>query len=71
MGLALQKKNYSLHVNTTGGQAYLARSFADRLERRALAPRASDSAASTTLLAVLTEMVSQANRLTPPDPDMT
>ncbi len=71
VGLALQKKNYSIDVNATGGQAYLAHSFADRLGKASIGAASIGFRRLDDLdLAVLTEIATQANRLTPPDPDM-
>ena len=69
VGLARQKRNYTIYVNAAVDNAYLAHSYADRLGKVKF------GAASIGLrrledidLVVLTELVTEADHLRPPDP---
>lgn len=69
VGLARQKANYSIYVNAVADGAYLGRRYADRLGKVKLG---SASIGFKTLddidLDVLSELVSEAHRITPEDP---
>ena len=70
VGLARQKRNYSIYVNAVVDRAYIAHSYADRLGKVKLGAASIGFRRLEDLdLAVLTELVTQADSLTPPDPD--
>ena len=67
--LARQKRNYSIYVNAVVNNAYLAHSYADRLGKVKLGAASIGFRRLEDLdLVVLTELVAEANKLTPPDP---
>ena len=69
VGLARQKRNYSIYVNAVVNNAYLAHSYADRLGKVKLGAASIGFRRLEDLdLVVLTELVAEANKLTPPDP---
>ncbi len=69
VGLARQKRNYSIYVNATVDNAYLAHRYADRLGKVKLGAASIGFRRLKDLdLAVLTELVTEANYLTSPDP---
>ena len=69
VGLARQKRNYSIYVNATADNAYLAHRYADRLGKVKLGAASIGFRRLEDLdLAVLTELVTEANYLTSPDP---
>ncbi len=69
VGLARQKRNYSIYVNATVDNAYLAHRYADRLGKVKLGAASIGFRRLEDLdLAVLTELVTEANYLTSPDP---
>ncbi len=68
VGLARQKKNYSIYVNATADNAYLAHRYADRLGKVKLGAASIGFRRLEDLdLVVLTELVTEADYLTPPD----
>ena len=69
VGLARQKRNYSIYVNATADNAYLAHRYADRLGKVKLGAASIGFRRLENLdLVVLTELVTEADNLTPPDP---
>ena len=69
VGLARQKRNYSIYVNAAVDNAYLAHSYADRLGKVKLGAASIGFRRLEDLdLVVLTELVTEADSLTPPDP---
>ena len=69
VGLARQKRNYSIYVNAAVDNAYLAHSYADRLGKVKLGAASIGFRRLEDLdLVVLTELVTEADNLTPPDP---
>ena len=69
VGLARQKRNYSIYVNATVDNAYLAHRYADRLGKVKLGAASIGFRRLEDLdLVVLTELVTEADSLTPPDP---
>ena len=69
VGLARQKRNYSIYVNATVDNAYLAHRYADRLGKVKLGAASIGFRHLEDLdLVVLTELVTEADYLTPPDP---
>ena len=69
VGLARQKRNYSIYVNAAVNNAYLAHSYADRLGKVKLGAASIGFRRLEDLdLVVLTELVTEADNLTPPDP---
>ncbi len=69
VGLARQKRNYSIYVNATADNAYLAHRYADRLGKVRLGAASIGFRRLEDLdLVALTELVTEANCLTPPDP---
>ena len=69
VGLARQKRNYSIYVNATVDNAYLAHSYADRLGKVKLGAASIGFRRLEDLdLMVLIELVTEADYLTPPDP---
>ena len=69
VGLARQKRNYSIYVNATVNNAYLAHSYADRLGKVKLGAASIGFRRLEDLdLVVLTELVTEADHLTPLDP---
>ena len=69
VGLARQKRNYSIYVNAAVDNAYLAHSYADRLGKVKLGAASIGFRRLEDLnLVVLTELVTKADNLTPPDP---
>ncbi len=69
VGLARQKRNYSIYVNAAADNAYLAHSYADRLGKVKLGAASIGFRRLEDLdLVVLTELVTEADCLTPPDP---
>ncbi|MEM7322326.1 MAG: hypothetical protein AAF531_04505 [Actinomycetota bacterium] len=68
-GLARQKRNYSIYLNAVRDDQYLAHAYADRLGKVKLGAA---SIGFTRLdlvdLAVLGELLAEADELTPPDP---
>ncbi|QUR67132.1 hypothetical protein [Mycobacterium spongiae] len=69
VGLARQKRNYSIYVNAAADNAYLAHRYADRLGRVRLGAASISFRRIEDLdVAVLVELVVEADRLTPADP---
>ena len=69
VGLARQKRNYSIYVNAVANRAYLAHNYADRLGKVKLGAASIGFRRLEDLdLDVLTELVTEADHLTPPDP---
>ena len=69
VGLARQKRNYSIYVNAAVDNAYLAHRYAGRLGKVKLGAASIGFRRLEDLdLAVLTELVAEADHLTPPDP---
>ena len=69
VGLARQKRNFSIYVNAVENRAYLPHSYADRLGKVKLGASSIGFRRLEDInLEVLTELVTQANTLTPPDP---
>ena len=69
VGLARQKRNYSIYVNAVADRAYLAHRYADRLGKVKLGAASIGFRRLEDLdLAVLTELITEADSLTPPDP---
>ena len=69
VGLARQKRNYSIYVNATVDKAYLAHRYADRLGKVKLGAASIGFRRLEDIdLVGLTELVTEANVLTPPDP---
>lgn len=69
VGLARQKRNYSIYVNATVDNAYLVHRYADRLGKVKLGAASIGFRRLEDLdLVVLTELVTEADYLTPPDP---
>ena len=69
VGLARQKRNYSIYVNAAADNAYLAHSYADRLGKVKLGAASIGFRRLEDLdLKVLIELVTKADCLTPPDP---
>ena len=69
VGLARQKRNYSIYVNATVDNAYLAHRYADRLGKVKLGAASIGFRRLEDIdLVVLTELVTEADHLRPPDP---
>ncbi len=69
VGLARQKRHYSIYVNAAVDNAYLAHSYADRLGKVRLGAASIGFRRLEDLdLKVLIELVTEADYLTPPDP---
>ncbi len=69
VGLARQKRNYSIYVNATADNAYLAHRYADRLGKVKLGAASIGFRRLEDIdLVGLTELVTEASYLTPPDP---
>ena len=69
VGLARQKRHYSIYVNATVDNAYLAHRYADRLGKVKLGAASIGFLRLEDLdLVILTELVTEAAFLTPPDP---
>ena len=68
VGLARQKRNYSLYVNATSGDGYLAHDYADRLRKVKLgAASIGFTKLSNVDTDVLHELLAAAHGATPPD----
>ena len=68
VGIARQKRNYSIYVNATVDNSYLAHHYADRLGKVKLGAASIGFRRLEDLdLVVLTELVTEADHLTPPD----
>ena len=69
VGLARQKRNYTIYVNAAVDNAYLAHSYADRLGKVKLGAASIGFRRLEDIdLVVLTELVTEADHLRPPDP---
>lgn len=70
VGLARQKKHYSLYVNAVSNGAYLGQRYADRLGKVRVGSASIGFTSITDLdLDVLDELLAEAHASTPPDPD--
>jgi hypothetical protein len=68
-GLARQKRNYSIYLNAVRDQQYLAHHYADRLGKVKLGAASIGFTKPENIdLVVLAELLSDADRSTPPDP---
>ncbi len=70
VGLARQKANYSVYVNAVADGAYLGQRYADRLGKVKLGSASIGFKSLDDIdLDALTELVAEADRITPADPD--